>query len=242
MNPFRYIVILVILFALFWNTGCKKKKNDNPLADLKIASLDVSYHNAITHYRFVYDAGNNIDSIITSGSRQGYQKMNYLGYTYTITDNNGHVVTVATNTDGSLSRIVNIDTTTFTYSGNLLWQIGTTSQSYTYPYYVKSTDTYYWNNGDVSSVKLSNNSTRKYDYNMSQSGQVGDPIRIDQILQYGKTYLKTSHLPVDLLYNGSWVEKYFYALDGNGRIRTMTRIENYGTGTSYDTVIYDYKY
>ena len=230
--------IAIFIFVVLCVISCKKKKNDNPFGNTKIATVDLTQYGATTHSRLVYDINNNVDSIITTGpGLYHYKKFGYFGTSYNVTDENNYTFEVEANASGMILKILVTDTMSMIYNGNQLGELDTKTASPIYPYYVKSSVNYTWSNGDVATM-----GSQTYVYDPGKSGQPGDAIRIDQFLAYGRSYIKTTHLPTDLKNNATdTVEKYFYQFDAGGRISQLTKLTNISGGVG-DSTIYVFGY
>lgn len=224
--------------------SCKKKKNDNPYGGALISMMDVSHSGSILHYRIYYDHANNVDSMIITGDGtstgfNGYKKFSYFGSSYSITDQSNFTYTVYANTSGQVLKLLITDTTSFIYNNSLLGEIDVRTTIPAYPYYKITATNYYWQNGDVVTVR-SGGVDKNYEYDVNRNGQPGDPMRIDAFLNYGRSYIKTTHLPTALTSNGVWLEKYYYIFAGNGLISQMIKVRNNGGVSVDDTTFYNY--
>jgi hypothetical protein len=234
----NHILLTVMFFGLTAGMlSCKKKKNDNPYGNQKITAVDLTRYGYTKHYRIVYDHNSNVDSIITTGSGQyGVKKFIYLGTSYSITDEYGNSFIVDADANGTIFKILQSDTLSMLYQGAGLAELDTKSPIASYPYYVLSSVYFTWSNGDVATV-----GAQTYDYT-GRNGQPGDAIRIDEFLSYGRSYIKTNHLPADLRNTANdTAQKYFYLFDGGGRISQLTKLTKVSAGI-YDTALYVYGY
>jgi hypothetical protein len=240
MKSYKLASVLCLCFIITCFTSCKKN-NDNPLSNIRISSLDFTRGGYLVHYRFVYDKSNNIDSIVTTGSSYGYKKFTYVGSSYSITDETGSYTNVQASTDGKILGIIGRDSLVFVYNADLLGRQDIYTRILTPPYYTKASISYTWNNGDLTELLLPGNVKESSAYDAGKTGQAGDAIRIEGILNYGRSYIKTAHVPVDLSYNGTVIEKYLYAYDGDGRITELTKVQVNTSGAN-DTILYKYRY
>jgi hypothetical protein len=236
-----------LLFALIIGCAlsCKKKDNIN-LNSLRLSGVDVTHGSAIQHYRIVYDASNNVDSMVITGGgsntgQVGYKKFSYLGFSYTITDQNNVIYTVNTNSDNLISKVSKLDTLTMTYSGIQLGRLDVKSPSAAYPYFTVNETNYTWAGGDVTGSSA-NGVSSAYTYDQGKAAQAGDAFRIDDFLAYGRSIIKTSHTVTEKDIQGTWAEKYLYQYDGQGRISVLKKVINGGGGSTPDTTSYSYKY
>ncbi len=225
--------------------SCKKKKGLN-LSNIKIATVD--FHESDGHgykYRITYDTYGNVDSIIANGTGAAagddpISKFTYLGSSFRITNKMGESYFVYANTAGMILEVQKYDTMLMTYNGTQLDELDYKLPTSTPPYYTINAYTYQWSNGDIATFGLLHGAADTFSYNDSRSGQVGDALRIDDFLVYGRPYKLTSHLPVEHKYtNGK--QQYFYTFDGSGRISTFTRVIS-GSGAPNDTSEYTYTY
>jgi hypothetical protein len=243
MKIYKILLLLVIIGNLY---ACKKKNNSGSSGTIKLALIDVSHQGAVVHYRIVYDAYNNVDSLVTIGGgtdteNNGYKVFNYFGSSFSIKDQNSNSFTVDANTSGVILEVLIVDTLIMTYSGNELTELATKSPSATYPFYSLVSTTYLWANGDIVTA-TSPTGTDSVDYNTSKSGQIGDAFRIDEFLLYGRAYTETSHLPTDFTSSGVWAEHFFYQFDGQNRISQFLRVLNNNGLVPDDSTFYNYQY
>jgi hypothetical protein len=239
------LVILLFIFVSIAVTSCKKKSGSNPFGNLKISNLDVIHSGATEHYRIVYDTYNNVDSMIIIGGgtdtgHYNYRKFSYFGSSYTITDINNNTFTVQASTSGLILKVLVPDTIAMIYNGTELGELDIITPKSTFPYVTKVPTNYYWTGGDVKTV-ISQGVTLTYDYDPGKSGQPADALRIDAFLSYGKSYIKTNHVPTDMVNTTAWLEKYFYQYDG-GKITQLIKVRNNAGVSADDTVIYNYRY
>ncbi|MCD6010919.1 MAG: hypothetical protein K0Q79_781 [Flavipsychrobacter sp.] len=244
MNTRNIVVFaLLILLALY---SCKKKKNDNPFGSVRISKVDVSRRGAITHHNIYYDANNNIDSIMsigdgTSAGHNTYKKFRYFGTSFDITDENNFTFTVYAYSNGLIFKVLVSDTIGMLYTGTQLTAIDVYTRTTTHPYYKYTRTNYNWKNGDLDAT-TSGSTTIGYKYDAGKNGQPTDPLRIIDILKYGRPIIRTTHLPTEAYIGATWLEKYYYQFDGSGRITTLTKVgNNNGIGTD-DTTVYSYSY
>jgi hypothetical protein len=232
-----FLFLFVILSAL----SCKKKKNDNPFGGERVATIDYSHAGAILHYRIFYDNYNNVDSmdIIGDGTSAGShssKKFRYFGTSYSITDESNFTLNVLINSNDQISKILIADTTSLIYNNNQLADMAIWSPKATYPFYTINHIYYEWVNGDVTTV-----GEQKYSYNNSKNGQPGDAIRMEQFLIYGRSYIKTTHLPSSRYIPNSWTENFSYEFDSKGRIsKFIKRLTE--AGSVLDSSVYNYTY
>lgn len=241
-----YLSVILFLLTTVAFFSCKKKSNDNPFANARIATIDMAHAGAIQHYRIVYDASNNVDSMVITGGgtasgSNGYLKFGYIGSSYTITDQNNFSFLVYANTAGEILKINVADTQTFTYNGSQLSQVTQYLTTITPPYYTNTPTYFAWQNGDLATSRTGNITTT-YTYNTGKNGQPGDGIRINEFLRLGRSYIKTTHLPVSMAAKSTQGFNYTYTFDGSGRISTLIS-ENYDTSIPlHDTTTFAYTY
>ena len=241
----RLTAVALSILVIFLVISCKKKNNLNVSA-IRIAAVDKSLSGGGRfHYHITYDTYNNVDSIGfvgggTDTGTVGFEKFTYLGSSFTITDQNNNSYTVDAYTNGQIFEVLTIDTMLMTYNGTELAELDYKSPSNTYPFYHIDSTTYRWNNGDMVAFSI-NGVVDSYSYNPGKSGQVGDALRIENFLKFGRSYIATNHLPDELTFNGAWIEQYFYKLDGSGRITQLIKVTNQSSSTN-DTVTYAYTY
>ncbi len=246
MNTRSLIILLLSVVLIGGMLSCKKKTNDNPFGNVRITRAEVSHNGAITRYQFFYDTHSNIDSIAltgdgTSAGYRGFRKFRYYGTSYDITDETNFSFTVFAYNNGLIFKVLVADTMGMIYNGAQLGAIDVFTRTTTYPYYVYNRTYYNWKNGDLNTV-VAGGVTTQYTYDESKNGQPGDPLRIRDILKYGRTVIRTIHLPTELSKSGAWTERYFYQFDGAGRIGKLTMVaNNNGIGTD-DTTVYSYSY
>jgi hypothetical protein len=232
----------VCLFSMlaFCFAACKKS-NDNPLANVRLASVDVTNSSAaVTHYRLFYDKFGQIDSINISGNSNGYKKFAYSSLAYTISDQNYYTYKVTIDANNLVTEMFTTDTPTFIYNGTQLAELDNKILISSYPYFTKKSYYYTWANGDISSITTSG-STESYGYDNTKTGQPGDALRVNNILDYGRPIVKTAHVPDSLVINGVTYEKFFGKYDGSGRMTRLTMVL-YNTNGSTDSTFYDYGY
>ena len=230
-------ILSVLIISL--TISCKKKSNIN-LSTSKIATVNYSESGGIRkHYFITYDMYNNVDSIGMLGGgtdtgSNGYEKFTYVGSSFTITDQGNNSYTVDANTNGQILKILLIDSITMAYNGTQIVEVNYAYPSYDY--------TYLWdNNNDIAGFSLNGGVVDSYYYDLSHSGQEGDALRIDNFLQYGRSYISTSHVADELEYGGTWIEEYMYTYDNTGRISQLTKVINGGSSPN-DTETYAYTY
>jgi len=244
MNISRIPLLFLILIGSL--LSCKKKSNSNPPANIKLALIDVSHQGAIKHYRIVYDVYNNVDSIVRTGGgadtgSNGFEAFNYVGSSFSITDQTGNSFTVDANTNGQIFKVLVTDTLTMTYNGTELTELTTKILSPTYPFYSLVSTNYLWGSGDIVSATTAS-TTDSIAYNTSKSGQIGDALRIDAFLTYGRSYIVTSHLPIDFTSSGNWVEHAFYQFDSQNRLSQFLKVLNNNGASADDSTFYNYQY
>ena len=194
MKNYKSIVIASLILSGVLMYSCKKKSNSGSLSNILIATVDRSHSGSIAHYRFVYDAINDVDSIISTGGgldtgHNGFTYFTYFGNTYTATDENNNSYTI-TDSGGVIQEIAIPDTVIVTYYRSLPSVLTIKSPSPYIPYYVATIADYSWANGDINYINIQGGATETYTYNTAKNGQIGDGCRIDDFLSYGKAYLQ----------------------------------------------------
>ncbi len=238
--------LMLTLFAVLAFYACKKKKNDNPFGSVRISKVDVSRRGAITHHNIYYDSHNNIDSIVSIGDgtsigHNTLKKFRYYGTSFDITDETNYTFTVYGYSNGLIFKVLIPDTVSMIYTGTQLSAVDVYTRTTTYPYYKYTRTTYGWKNGDLDAI-TSGTTTIAYKFDAGRNGQPTDPLRIVDILKYGRSVIKTTHLPTEVTQGSTWLEKYFYQFDGSGRISTLTKVGNNNGISIDDTTVYNYSY
>jgi len=161
MQTPKLITCILSLLIILTGISCKKSKNIN-LSTIKIATVDYAYAsgNMRQHYFITYDKYNNVDSISDNGGGVdtgafSFKKFNYIGSSFTITDQTGGIYMVDANTNGQILEVLLTDTLLMTYNGNELTNLSYKQPSSTYPYYTLTSYAYQWNNGDITCYGLS---------------------------------------------------------------------------------------
>ena len=249
MKSPKLIIYFLLMLAITSNTACKKK-GTSPLGSSHLLFVNRTNSNGdATYYRITYGAGNNVDSIISTGGGtdtgyKNYLTFTYLNSSYIITDKSNDQTTVHLSSSVTIDSIFYGSSTAYTYIQYNGGQVGAVNDEMpipAYPYYTLNIYDYTYANNNITAINTTG-ASQAYDYNMAQKGQLGDPQRIDEFLKLGRTYTASANLATDLFNNGSWLEKYFYQLDGNGRITLMTRVINNTSGGANDTLRYAYTY
>ena len=245
MHHRKIVLFLLLLFVITVNNSCKKKAGLN-LSTIKIATIDLYRSGGYTnHYHITYDAYNNVDSIVNIGGgadtgSNSFEVFSYTGSSFAIKDQQNYSLFVFANTNGMITEIQKTDTLLMTYNGSELTELDYKSPSNVYPFYTVAANTYQWNSGDIITFGPLHGVVDSYYYNLGRGGQEGDAARIDEFINYGRSYTNTNHLPVRLKYaNGE--ENYYYTFDGQGRISTMSKVVT-DNSSPHDTSQYIYKY
>jgi len=225
---------------------CKKSANNNPFGNALIATIDYAHTGSILHYHIYYDSGNEVDSITyvgdgTSIGSSGFKDFSYFGTSFNITDQTNFTFTVDAYSNGLIFKILVADTLGMIYNGAQIAELDQFSTTTYYPYHTNTPTDYTWKNGDVNTITTAN-VTGQYDYDDTKYGQPGDPIRISEFLLYGRSFIKTTHLPTDITKSGVWTEHYFYTFDSHSRISQLMRIFNNNGVSIDDTSTYNYTY
>ena len=243
------LLLSCIITALY---SCKKSSNSNPLGGSTIARINLTNSDGeVTYYRIVYDAAHNVDSIVYTGGgidtgNNGFLKFSYLNSSYTITDRGNNYTYVDINTSLMIDTVTSSTSSDVIYmqynNGTQIGAVNTKVLTSTYPYYTINIVDYSYNNGDITNETFASGAYA-YTYDAGHSGQLGDPQRISQFLQYGRAYTTSTHLATALNYGSDWLETYSYTFDGSGRISQMTRVvNNTSSGGGTDTLRYNYFY
>ncbi len=246
MNSCKLYLIPFLVVVLATNFSCKKSAN-NSLSNTRIAALDITHNGGVRHYHIVYDRFNNVDSFVVVGGGydtgyNGYTFFNYIGSSYNITDGTGSFLSIYAYSNGLILKVLQKDTLNMLYnSSNQLAEINVVSPITRYPYDSVTFIYYNWNNGDMTDYN-SNGVNWKYDYDNSHTGQIGDAIRINEFLTYGRSFIKSNHIPKDFYTGNIMTEQYLYTYDGSGRISVFTKILVDHTGRPNDTTTYSYFY
>lgn len=235
-----------ILFLCFSFIACKKKSNDNPFGNVHISKVSITHRGAITHHQIFYDVANNIDSIYSTGDgtstgHNSSRKFHYYGTSFDVTDETNNTFSVYAYSNGLIFKILVADTIGYKYNGTQLTATDVFSRTSSYPYYTYTRTNYDWKNGDLETVS-SGTISYAYSYDGAHNGQPADPLRINDILKYGRSVIRTTHLLTEITRAGVWAEKYFYKFDGSGKITEMVQVANsMGSGVN-DTSVYIYTY
>jgi len=248
MKNSALITFLLTALIICVAVSCKKS-NGISIGNSRIVYVNYTNTNGqANYYRIVYDGNNNVDSIINTGGgsdtgHNGFLALNYLNSSFSITDENNNSNIVDINTSLQIDTIFSTGTnyTFMLYNGSQIGSVNVNTPISAYPYYMTSITDYTYSNGDIAAVNATG-AAETYDYDQSKSGQIGDPQRITEFLDYGRAYTQSAHLATDMYLNGTWQEKYFYNIDSYGRIQQMTRVINNGTGGTNDTAYYVYGY
>jgi hypothetical protein len=238
MRYSNFVIVIVLICAV---AACKKKNNEDPLMNLKMTQIGVAHSGTSVQHRVTYAMGGNVDSMAKTGSSSGFMKMTYVGQTYTIANQSGQSLYLYTNADGNITKVFTKDTLLMFYTNGQIYEMDVVSPTNVYPFFSKTVNTYGWSNGDLTNIRKPANATFSYYYDNSKSGQAGDAIRIRQFLDYGRSYTKTSHLPIGLIYNGDSIEQYYYEFDGQSRVTKLTNVDRSGSGPD-DTTEYTIQY
>jgi hypothetical protein len=141
---------------------------------------------------------------------------------------------------GKMLKVLQPDTIIFHYKNDLLEALDHKNVITTPPYYAITTEYYSWKDGDLTYVGPTGGTGIGFYYDMHKAGQAGDPMRIDNFLLYGRSYIKTTHLPLGVTKNTDTIARYFYQFDNAGRISQLNSVSYSGSHT--DTVVYRYVY
>ena len=141
------LTLFVLIFAGI--ATCKKKKNDNPFGNAKLALIDYAHNGSILHYRVVYDTYNNVDSLIYTGDgfaagHNGFHAFAYFGSSYSVTDETNFSFTVLANSAGQILRVLLSDTLSTIYNGTQLGEVDIKTTQIIYPFYRITSTNYTW--------------------------------------------------------------------------------------------------
>lgn len=246
MKSRKLYIISLLLLALATTFSCKKSDNKN-LSNTRIAAMDIKHMGGVMHYRMVYDRSNNVDSFVIVGGGYdtgyyGYSVFNYIGSSYNIKDETGGFLSIYAYSNGYILKVLQKDTLNMLYNNsNQLTQINVVSPITRYPYDSVTSIYYNWKNGDMTDYNAKG-ANWKYDYDGSHGGQIGDAIRVSEFLSYGRSFIKTSHIPSAFYTGNIMTEQYLYTYDGSGRVSVFTKILVDHTGRPNDTTTYTYFY
>jgi len=238
--------LLFFIIVLSGVLSCKKKNGPAAFSDLKIATVDYAHAGEIEHYRVVYDGYNNVDSIVRTGGgtavgNNGIKKFIYFGSSFSITDEIGYSFKVYANTNGLIIKVLIPDTLVMSYKGLQLDELDYKLAKSTPPYYTISSVYYTWSGGDVTYIGPAGSGGSSYYYDLSKSGQAGDIFRVGDFLSFGRSYVRTTHLPKGMITATDTVEKYYYQFESStGRISQMLKV-NTAAGFD-DSFTYNYRY
>jgi len=238
--------LLVLMIGAAWCTGCRKE-HTSPLSDLKFSSIVTVNGSLQTTYRIVYGSNNKVDTIAYSNnnggsSSTGYMQFSYFNNYYIINHSNGYRDSVALNKNNNivyayLAGNGNVNNFVYNAQNQMTEQIISGSGT--------SVDTIFYNWGSFDINYILNSSTAipaYYSFDPNINGQTGDGLRINQFLSYGATYINSPHLPLNETFSGNTVETFDYQYDDVGRITQLSIAENFGGGSSPDTLTYTYQY
>jgi len=243
MNYFNKYILFICAVSLSVSMSCKKKNNTTPAIRLRTIEQTTSSGGRL--YRVVYDGLYNVDSLVWAGlgsssGSSGLTKFKYVGTSFTMTNVSGIEIMVYADGAGKMLKVLQADTIIFHYKNDLLEALDHKTATTMPPYYTTTTEYYSWKDGDLTYVGPSGGTGVGFYYDMSKSGQAGDPMRIDNFLLYGRSYIKTNHLPMGMTRNADTIARYFYQFDGSNRISQLSSVSYDGSLT--DTVAYRYTY
>lgn len=239
----KFLISGCLLFAVIAAHSCKKDNNDS--GDPRLVTANVVTTSGNLHYRMTYDGGNSVDSLILTGSgmssgRYGYLKFVYYTLSYSVTNESNISFLTLVNKDGNITRLNVADTPSMLYENGRLAELDTKSPSATYPFIIKTSAYPQWTDGDITAIGYTGN-IKRYAYDKNHKGQLGDALRIDDFLKYGRPILKSSHVPIAYIYNSDTAEKYLYQYDSQGRISQLSKVVITNTAAN-DTLVYTYGY
>ena len=244
-----FIPAICVLAAL---SSCGKKKNSDsapvvPVINNKVKTVDNELTAVLTHYRIVYDAKTNVDSMIitvVSGkdTMTGPQvKFNYSGDSLCRIDQysgtaGAYTTAVSYNADGAPTQITDMFLTQyFTYNNRELTM-------YKVVGHVGGPDPGYftckWSDGDmVFRIPPNSSDTEKYIYDTTRMLNRDYQPMPDDYLWNGRQGYSTRHLLTSIK-GGTSETDYFYNFDAKGRLIKKRTVAGASRDTS--TSIYGY--
>ncbi len=232
MRKHLLFIVPAILFII-WAASCKKATTAPVIAtdtvvNAQIATVQLNRgSNDTTNYRIVYNAQNQVDSIIetTYYGESQVTLFTYSGSTCLIqnpTSGTGTYDTLTLNADGTINTIASgyYNTAVFTYNTN-----GVTQRD-NLEYNEHSVTNYVWVNGDIDSsyttpVSAGFSNAQIYYYDLAHHWQMGDIISIADFLAYGRPTVHSKHLVTQTSTEG-FPTQYSYKFDSRGRITQLT--------------------
>lgn len=245
-QPSLYFLIAMGMLLVF---SCKKRTDapGNPAIDNAHIS-DITYYAAggflESTTRITYNEDHTVDSMIittytATNPSVTFRKFDYFSGYYTITQfyANGtippsSVAHIDLNPSGTISSVTNSqETITFSYDSKKQltsytesWGGGYTDHGVYYAPH-STTYSYVWNgNGNIDSFTTSqwSSMTPYYICDMNRLGQTGDMVRIQQFLEYGRSYINTKNVPYAdynaSIYPNHIVPWFGYNYDNDGKI------------------------
>ncbi len=268
MISFQKTLPLVFILCIFAACHKTKTHNISPLAigeNLGYITQAIEITNGDTEtFRFVYNPDNTLDSVIDEGNCVGCGGRTYAINYYSYSSPYIHIFYSEQDTfnpstysapweayrihlinDGMCDSIFSYELSGpessypeyIKYNGT---QIDTFFYLYDFRNRTSSTgaDAYIYNsNGDIS-TRTTQDSTYTYNYDLTHSTQVGDPVMFNQLITYGIIYTRCSHLTTSINNNA---DNYAYTFDSKGRVATVNETRHYSNDTSSTKYIYQYK-
>ena len=232
MRTSLLFIVPGIMF-ITWAASCTKTTNSPVIAtdtvvNAQIATVRLNVgSNDTTNYRIVYNAQNQVDSIIetTYYGESQVTLFTYSGSTCLIqnpTSGTGAYDTLTLNADGTINTIASgyYNTAIFTYNANGI------AQRQQIEYSESTTLNYVWVNGDIDSsyttpANVGSSNAEIYYYDLAHNWQMGDVISISDFLTYGRPTVKSKHLLTQTSTEG-FPTQYTYKFDSRGRITQLT--------------------
>lgn len=243
----KNVTSLLVLFSGLLLLSCNRKDQGVNLGNLKFSTIAVIAGNNVSNYRCVYDSQGNLDSLVYSNIDSGNNNNGYLAFEYAT-----NYYLVHHSTGGTDSIQLNKGNFTYVYqqsTGDSIYFEYNTAGNITKQFIhmpvngAIDSNVFNWGSFDINYIQsYTSSNPAYYTVNPNIVGQIGDALRINQFLTYGKTYLNTPHLPIFETYVGNVVENYLYKYDASGRISELSVAENFNSGTNMDTIYYKYTY
>ncbi|MEO7046935.1 MAG: hypothetical protein ABI091_16655 [Ferruginibacter sp.] len=225
---FSSLVALILL-----GSSCSKKNDSKPVCKI-VTITDVS-PSSTTTYNLSYNNDGKLSTLqSTSGSTTTSKVFTYNNDVILITTTSGsdtQTDSVVVNGDGLIQSNLHRDgsnktVTTYTYSGTQL-------QKYVSQYNdeAPTTTTTTFANGDLTAIS----DGETFSYNTDKAASVGDYLSLAQLIQYGATFIKTTHQIKSFAF-GSSIENFNYTYDSHGNISGITATG----GSDIETITYQY--
>jgi hypothetical protein len=226
------LVCSSLMALMLFGPSCSKKNDSKPAC--KIVTITDAGSSSTT-FNISYNNDGKISTLqSTSGSTTTNKVFTYVNNVILISTTSGSDVatdSVVLNSDGLMTSVLHrdgseVETINYTYSGTQLLKIVTQ-----YNDDAPTTTTATFSNGDLTATSDGENFT----YNTDKSSATGDYLSLIQLIQYGATFIKTSH-QISGFHAGSTVENFNYTYDSNGNISGVTATN----GSTVETITYQY--